>query len=227
MLSEPSTFWASGFNGLVSSSTPTRRASSTFASIGRRRVYATRTRTALHSTFFDFSHIWAKSQKGVNGVRQVTAKSRYARALAAVGEWCRQNRYLSLRERHAHLSQMMRGHYAYYGISGNSRCIRWFAGQVVVVWRKWLSRRDRQGVFLMGPAQCNPQAPACTTRPDCPSPVRHREQGSPVKNQMLEIGSSGSVRGEERLRIGESSMIAGALSCWLCSRPRQTTARAV
>jgi transposase len=29
-------------------------------------------------------------------------------------------------DQHAHLSQMMRGHYAYYGISGDSRRIRWF-----------------------------------------------------------------------------------------------------
>jgi len=64
-----------------------------------------------------------------------------------LSEWCRRNRHLSLRDQHAHLSQMMRGHYAYYGISGNSRRIRWFACQVVVVWRKWLSRRDRQGGF--------------------------------------------------------------------------------
>lgn len=97
--------------------------------------------------FLGFTHLWVKSQKGVNGVRQVTVKSRYARALAAVSEWCRRNRHLSLRDQHAHLSQMMRGHYAYYGISGNSRRIRWFACQVVVVWRKWLSRRDRQGGF--------------------------------------------------------------------------------
>ena len=95
--------------------------------------------------FLGFTHIWAKSKKGVNGVRQVTAKGRYARALAAVREWCRRNRHLSLRDQHAHLSQMMRGHYAYYGISGNSRRIRWFACQVVVQWRKWLGRRHRGG----------------------------------------------------------------------------------
>jgi RNA-directed DNA polymerase len=102
------------------------------------------------STTFDFlgfTHLWAKSQKGVNGVRQVTVKSRYARALAAVSEWCRHNRHLPMRDQHAHLSQMMRGHFAYYGISGNSRRIRWFARQVVVVWRKWLARRDRRSVF--------------------------------------------------------------------------------
>jgi hypothetical protein len=32
-------------------------------------------------------------------------------ALAAVSDWCRQNRHRSLRDQHAHLSQMLRGHY--------------------------------------------------------------------------------------------------------------------
>ena len=42
---------------------------------------------------------------------------------------------------------MMRGHFAYYyGVGGNSRRLHWFANQVARVWRKWLSRRDRQGV---------------------------------------------------------------------------------
>jgi hypothetical protein len=36
---------------------------------------------------------WGKSRAGENVVRQVTAKSRYARALAAVTEWCRSNRH--------------------------------------------------------------------------------------------------------------------------------------
>ena len=73
--------------------------------------------------------------------RQVTAKDRFARALAAVAAWCRANRHLSLRDQHAHLSLMMRGHYAYYGISDNSRRLRWYAHQVQRIWKKWLSRR--------------------------------------------------------------------------------------
>jgi hypothetical protein len=52
-------------------------------------------------------------------VRQVTAKKRYARALAAVTDWCRTHRHLSIPEQHAELVMKMRGHYAYYGISGN------------------------------------------------------------------------------------------------------------
>jgi hypothetical protein len=69
-------------------------------------------------TFLGFTHVWGKSRLGKNVVRQVTAKNRYARALAAVTAWCRVNRHQSIRDQHAHLTAMMRGHYAYYGITG-------------------------------------------------------------------------------------------------------------
>ena len=45
-------------------------------------------------------------------VRQVTAKDRYARALAAVTDWCLQHRHLPIPEQHTHLVAKMRGHYA-------------------------------------------------------------------------------------------------------------------
>jgi hypothetical protein len=66
----------------------------------------------------------AESRAGKNVVRQVTAKNRYARALAAVTAWCWVNRHQSIPDQQAHLTAMMRGHYAYYGITGNSRRIR-------------------------------------------------------------------------------------------------------
>jgi RNA-directed DNA polymerase len=91
--------------------------------------------------FLGFSHIWGKSQNGKDVVRQVTAKSRYARALARVSEWCRENRHKPIPKQHAHLVAMMRGHYAYYGISGNSRRLSWYADTVPRIWQKWLSRR--------------------------------------------------------------------------------------
>ena len=94
-------------------------------------------------TFLGFTHIWGKSRAGKNVVRQVTAKNRYARALAAVTDWCRRNRHQSISDQHTHLIAMMRGHYAYYGITGNFRRLRWYAHQVSRIWQKWLSRRDR------------------------------------------------------------------------------------
>ena len=39
---------------------------------------------------------------------------------------------------------MIRGHYAYYGITGNVRRIRWYGHQVVRIWKKWLTRRGAQ-----------------------------------------------------------------------------------
>ena len=99
-------------------------------------------------TFLGFAHIWGKSRVGKNVVRQVTAKNRYARALAAVTAWCRVNRHQPIPDQQAHLIAMMRGHYAYYGITGNFRRLRWYADQVERIWQKWLSRRDRGSRLL-------------------------------------------------------------------------------
>jgi RNA-directed DNA polymerase len=100
-------------------------------------------------TNFDFlglTRVWGRSRKGKNMVRQVTAKSRLVRALAAVSDWCRKHRHQTLRDQHRHLSSMMRGHFAYYGVGGNIRRLRGFAHQVARIWKKWLSRRDRGSV---------------------------------------------------------------------------------
>jgi RNA-directed DNA polymerase len=80
-------------------------------------------------------------------VRQSTAKSRFARSLASVSDWCRHNLHLRIAEQQRHLGQMMRGHYAYYGITGNGRRLRWYAHQVERIWQKWLSRRGQPGAF--------------------------------------------------------------------------------
>jgi hypothetical protein len=101
-------------------------------------------------TFLGFAHIWGKSRAGKNVVRQVTAKTRYARALAAVTEWCRINRHQSIPDQRVHLTAMMQGHYSYYGITGNFRRICWYAHQVGRIWQKWLSRRDRESQLLWG-----------------------------------------------------------------------------
>jgi group II intron reverse transcriptase/maturase len=100
-------------------------------------------------TNFDFlglTHVWGRSRRGRDMVLQITAKGRFARALAAVGDWCRKHRHWSIRNQHRHLASMLRGHFACYGIGGNGQRLRWFACQVVRIWQKWLSRRDRQSV---------------------------------------------------------------------------------
>jgi hypothetical protein len=99
---------------------------------------------ATGSTTFDFlgfTHVWGKSLKGKDVVRQITAKDRYARALASVTQWCRRNLHRPFREQHAHLSRMIRGHCAYYGRTGNSKRLAWYHHQLERIWKKWLARR--------------------------------------------------------------------------------------
>jgi hypothetical protein len=97
--------------------------------------------------FLGFTHTWAKSQKGKNVVRQRTAKSRLARALAAVNDWCRRNRHQPLGVQHARLSAKLTGHYAYYGITGNIQQMGRYFRQVMRVWKTWLERRTRSEPF--------------------------------------------------------------------------------
>jgi len=93
--------------------------------------------------FLGFTHTWGKSRKGRNVVRQKTAKNRFARALRAVKDWCRANRHRPIREQLARLSAKLVGHFAYYGITGNSRRLQQYHHEVTKTWRKWLARRTR------------------------------------------------------------------------------------
>jgi len=93
--------------------------------------------------FLGFTHTWRRSQKGKSVVRQTTAKSRLARALVTVKDWCRKNRHWPVHNQHARLSAKLKGHYAYYGITGNIRQLQRYRNQVTKVWRKWLARRTR------------------------------------------------------------------------------------
>lgn len=91
-----------------------------------------------------FTHFWARSRKGFWVVKQWTATDRLSRALARIREWCREHRHAPLREQLHDLSQKLRGHFAYYGITGNSGALSRFAHEVNRVWHKWLARRSNR-----------------------------------------------------------------------------------
>ena len=96
--------------------------------------------------FLGFNHHWAKSQKGRWVIKRQTASGRFTRALKKVTEWSRKFRHWTLKEQHQHLSAALRGHYGYYGITGNSQALGNFAFEVRKVWRKWLARRSQRGM---------------------------------------------------------------------------------
>jgi hypothetical protein len=86
-----------------------------------------------------------RNRKGNFRVGLRTEKSRLRRALMRLQDQMRRMRHSPLKEQADHLNQMLRGHYAYYGIAGNIRALRKVHRAVECYWRKMLSSRSWQG----------------------------------------------------------------------------------
>jgi group II intron reverse transcriptase/maturase len=98
--------------------------------------------------FLGFTHYWSRSRKGNWVIKRKTARSRFQRALKRVGEWCKHNYHLKIEEQHKALSQKLRGHYNYFGITGNSVSLGEYWHQVRRLWHYWLNRRNRGNDML-------------------------------------------------------------------------------
>ena len=97
-------------------------------------------------SFLGFMHYWGRSLRGNWVVKRKTASDRFTRALRRIAQWCRRNRHLPVKTQWHMLVRKVRGHYAYYGITGNARALNQFRFQVEHVWGKWLSRRSHRGM---------------------------------------------------------------------------------
>jgi RNA-directed DNA polymerase len=95
-------------------------------------------------TFLGFTHYWGKSRKGNWVVKRKTAASRFTRSLSRVRQWCRRWGDEPVPWQQRQLSLGLRGHYAYYGITGNYQALGNFHRQVTREWRKWLNRRSQR-----------------------------------------------------------------------------------
>jgi RNA-directed DNA polymerase len=95
-------------------------------------------------TTFDllgFTHHWARSRRGSWYVQRETAKGRFTRALKQIAQWCRTHRHDPIGQQHRVLTQKLRGHDAYYGITGNGKALARLHHEVRKIWRRWLARR--------------------------------------------------------------------------------------
>jgi group II intron reverse transcriptase/maturase len=92
-----------------------------------------------------FTHFWGRSRRGFWVVKRKTAQGRLSRALTTIAQWCRLRRHQPIAEQHQTLSQKLRGHFAYFGITGNSFALSRFRAAVIHLWKKWLARRRRCG----------------------------------------------------------------------------------
>ena len=94
--------------------------------------------------FLGFTIGWRRSLKGQWMIMVQTRKARLSRAVKAIGDMCRRHRHEPLKTQHAALCKRLRGHYAYFGVSGNTKAIRRVHEYVRRLWFKWLRRRSER-----------------------------------------------------------------------------------
>jgi RNA-directed DNA polymerase len=92
--------------------------------------------------FLGFTHYWGLSRKGRFIVKRKTAKDRLARSLRIIKSTCKDMRHEKIAVQHEVLSRKLRGHYSYFGITGNSEALGQFFEMVKRIWREWLNRRS-------------------------------------------------------------------------------------
>jgi group II intron reverse transcriptase/maturase len=94
--------------------------------------------------FLGFTHHWARSRNGNWVVKLRTSRARINRTLRRTNDWCRRHRHQPVVWQRDRLRAALLGHYAYFAITGNMRCVEQVRRGVVGLWRKWLNRRSQR-----------------------------------------------------------------------------------
>jgi hypothetical protein len=96
-------------------------------------------------TFLGFTHYCGKSRQGYFVMGHKTSKESLCRKLKETKEWLKQIRNkLRLREWWPVLRSKLTGHYNYFGVSGNYRCLQKFYCQIFSTVFKWINRRSQK-----------------------------------------------------------------------------------
>jgi RNA-directed DNA polymerase len=98
--------------------------------------------------FLGFTHYAGRSRKGTFLLGRKTSRKKFRKACHEIVAWLQQVRNTRpLREIWDELAAKLRGHYSYYGVSGNSRMIQKFGYVVIRAVQKWLNRRSQRRSF--------------------------------------------------------------------------------
>ena len=95
--------------------------------------------------FLGFTHYCGKSRRGYFIMGHKTSKENICRKLKETKEWIKKIRSkLKLKEWWPTLKSKLTGHYNYFGVSGNYRCLRQFYNQIVSMAFKWVNKRGQK-----------------------------------------------------------------------------------
>jgi len=93
--------------------------------------------------FLGFTHYCSESRDGRFVVKRKTQRKRLIRRLKELRIKARKRMHEPVSQQQGWMSSVLRGHYAYYGITGNSRALTSFAYEVNKLWQRTLRRRSQ------------------------------------------------------------------------------------
>jgi group II intron reverse transcriptase/maturase len=94
--------------------------------------------------FLGFRHICGKTRTGRFGLRRFTISKRLRAKLGEVKTELMRRRHLSVPEQGTWLASVVRGHFVYYAVPGNSAAVNDFRDQVIRHWYRALRRRSQR-----------------------------------------------------------------------------------
>lgn len=95
--------------------------------------------------FLGFTHYCDKTRNGKFKLGRKTARGKLIQKMKATNIWLKGVRNaVKLKQWWPVLAMKLAGHYRYYGVSGNSYCIRTFYSQTVKPAYKWINRRSQK-----------------------------------------------------------------------------------
>ena len=96
--------------------------------------------------FLGFTHYCSRSRNGRKfRMKRVTSRKKFAAKIRMFKEWLKANRTLPTPEFMEKVASKLRGHFAYYGVTDNSKGISRFAWEIRRLLFKWLNRRGKRG----------------------------------------------------------------------------------
>lgn len=94
--------------------------------------------------FLGFTFYWKRSRKGRWILGTKTRRKSINAFMQGIREWCRRHRHSPVKVQHRMLKSKLNGHYNYFGVNGNHKCLQSVNYHTACVWGKWLRRRSHK-----------------------------------------------------------------------------------
>ncbi len=94
--------------------------------------------------FLGFTLYWRRTRTGHWRMGCKTRRASLRRAKKALYDWCRRHRHQPVEAQHAALGRRLRGHFNYFGVSGNFPSLLRLVEATKRAWYKWLCRRSQR-----------------------------------------------------------------------------------